>query len=155
MRHVCPVPGRVSLRGVFPGMRAASLSGTVLNLLKNPDGSGIFEISGITIRYLAATPFEGLSRDSLDNGVFVDVAGDLRVSGTGLDADEIEREDESLGAADLEDIEVEGVVSSFVPLGDFELDGIPVDASGATLDPPGLVVADGSFIEAKAVWSRA
>ena len=138
---------RVSLRGVFPGIRAVNLSGSVLNLLKNPDGSGIFEISGITIRYLATTSLEGLDRDSLDNGVFVDVAGDLRASGTELDADEIEREDESFGVADLEDIEVEGVVSSFVSLGDFELDGSPVDASSATLDPPGLVVADGAFIE--------
>jgi len=138
---------RVSLRGMFPGVRAASLSGTVSNLLKNPDGSGIFEVSGITIRYLAATAFEELTRDSLVDGVFVDVAGDLRVSGTELDADEIEREDESFGVADLEDIEVEGVVSSFVSLGDFKLDGSTVDASGATLDPPGLVVANGSFIE--------
>ena len=140
---------RVSLRGVFPAVAAATLSGAVQNLMKNPDGSGIFEIGSITIRYLMTTQFEGLTLGDLAEGRIVDVEGDLRVSGNELDAGEIEAEDEGLGQEDAEAAEIEGVVSNFVSLADFDLDGVSVDASAAILEPVDLVVADGSFIEAE------
>ena len=138
---------RVSLRGLFPAVTETTLSGSVQNLTKNPDGSGIFDISGITIRYLLATEFEGLSRTDLVVGRIVDVLGALRMTGNEIDADEIELEEDGLGQADADDVELEGVVSNFVSLADFELDGVAVDASGATLEPMALVVANGSFIE--------
>jgi hypothetical protein len=140
---------RVALRGLFPALTAATLSGTVQNLTKNPDGSGIFEIGPITVRYLMTTEFEGLTLGDLAVGRIVDVEGALRISGNELDASEIEDEEGGFGQTDAEGIEIEGVVSNFVSLSDFDLDGVAVDASSAVPEPMGLVVANGSFIEAE------
>ncbi len=138
---------RVALRGLFPAVTAATLSGTVQNLTKNPDGSGIFEIGSITIRYSMMTQFEDLTVEELVVGRTVDVEGALCVTGNELDADQIEAEEVGLGQADIDDVELEGVVSNYVSLADFDVDGVNVDASSATLEPLALVVADGSFVE--------
>jgi hypothetical protein len=138
---------RISLRGAFPAVLSASRRGVVANLTKNNDGSGIFEIAGVTIRYLASTEFSDLSRGELDDGLTVDVRGDLRLTGNELDAEEIESEEEGLGQENAEQVEVEGIVSNFVSLSDFEVAGVPVDAGAAVLEPTTLVVADGLQVE--------
>ncbi len=138
---------RVALRGSFPAVRDSSLRGLVVNLTKNPDGSGIFEILGVTIRYLATTDFSELSRAQLTEGLRVGVRGDLLDSGLEIDADEIELDEEGLGQQDAEDVELEGIVSDFMSLADFEVGGVAVDAQLADLEPPGLVVANGLRVE--------
>lgn len=138
---------RVALRGSFPAVSDAKLRGSVTNLSKNPDGSGIFEILDVTVRYLASTDFSELTRNELAEGLDIEVSGDLRPTGDELDADEIELEDEGLGQQDAEDVELEGIVSDFVSISDFRLAGIPVDASSASIEPPGFSVANGAEIE--------
>lgn len=138
---------RIDLLGTFPVAVATEIEGIVSNLVKNPDGSGIFDVGPITVRYTAATPFSGTSAAALANGDAVDVSGDLRVSGTELDADEIEAVEDLFGTTDFEDIEIVGVVSNFVSNADFEVGGVSVDASTATFEPAGLMIADGMLLE--------
>lgn len=138
---------RVALRGVFPAVSNVTLHGAVLNLVKNPDGSGIFDIGSITIRYLNSTEFEDFARADLVVGSVVDVAGELRVSGTEIDADEVELDEGGLGQLNAEDVEVEGFVSDFVSISNFRVAGIPVDASEASIEPNGFVVANGLLVE--------
>ncbi|MFK7894775.1 MAG: DUF5666 domain-containing protein [Myxococcota bacterium] len=140
---------RVSLRGLFPAVDEVALEGAVSGLIQNPDGSGLFEIAGITIRYVAGTEFSGLARGDLLNGLQVDIEGVLRASGDEIDAEEVEREDQGLGQDDADEAEIEGLVSNFVSLSSFRIDDQLVDASGATLSPSGFVVADGLRVEAE------
>ena len=140
---------RVDLLGSFPAVAAAELEGIVANLTKNPDGSGIFDIGTITVRYTAMATFSGLTVADLANGIFVDVSGTLRASETELDADEIEAADDLLSGQDFEDIEITGLVSQFVSLANFRVDGVQVDASAAVLDPPSFAIANDVLVEAE------
>ncbi len=138
---------RVDLLGTFPIEDDVELDGAVANLLRNPDGSGIFDLGPVTVRYTPATGFSGLSEGDLENGTRVDVAGVLRASGTDLDASAIEAIEDPFETTDFEDIELVGIVSGFVSNADFRLGGVAVDASTAILDPPSLTIADGMLLE--------
>ena len=139
---------RVESKGQFPTVDEAELEGVVENLSQSPDGSGIFDIGTITIEYDAMTVFSGVSSSALAAGDYVDVSGRLVGGGTDrIAADRIDLEDEGLGIEDREDAEVEGFVTNFVSVADFRVSGIPVDASGATLEPSGSMIQDGSFVE--------
>jgi hypothetical protein len=138
---------RVELRGIFPTFNGAKLRGSVANLSKNPDGSGIFDVFGITVRYVAGTDFEDITRAELANGSNVAIRGTLRPTGDELDASRLEAIAEGLGIQDAEEAEIEGVVSDFVSIADFRVSGVRVDGSGARLEPRDLVVANGVRVE--------
>jgi hypothetical protein len=138
---------RVELEGFFPAVDEVELRGTVSNLMKNPDGSGLFDLGTIMVRYAASTDFEDVSRNELAVGDFVEVDGTLSLAGDEIGAMKIELEEEGLGISDADEAEIEGFVSDFVSVSDFRVAGTAVDASGATFEPPGLVLADGMRVE--------
>lgn len=143
---------RVELEGVVPpnGEVEVELRGTVSNLVTNPnpDDTGIFDLGPITVRFDATTSFSDVTPETLVNGNRVEVEGLLRM-GTGdqVDAVEIKLEDGGFGDDDLEQAELEGIVTDFVSLADFRVAGIPIDASNAILDPATATIADGSLVE--------
>jgi hypothetical protein len=140
---------RVELKGVFvSGVSEAELRGTVTNLNKNPDGTGIFDLGPVTVRYTAATEFDdGLSRASLAEGDFVEAEGVLDDLDELL-AESIELEDEGLGFDDADKLEIRGFVTGFTSLADpFMVAGVTVDGSDAELSPPGFVPANGDEVE--------
>lgn len=113
-----------------------------------------FMIGGITVFFDptgVSTDLSDVPGGVLMDGDFVEVEGDLRADGVTVDADaggRIEVE-EPLGG-DVGDFEIEGIVSDFVSLADFEVDDQPVDASGFGVlfepnDPS--FVADGARVE--------
>ncbi len=138
---------RIKAMGQFPANSNADLEDIVSNLTKNQDGSGEFNLGPILIHYLASTTFDDLTRDSLADGDFVEAKGTLQETGDILVADQIELRTAGLGTGDLEDAEAEGIVTNFVSIADFMVAGTPVDASAATFDPPGFVLADGELVE--------
>jgi len=138
---------RIRLVGMFPDNRDAELRGLVLNLDKNPDGSGDFSIGTILVHYVASTDFSDLTREALTDGDFIEAKGTLRIAGDELDADEIELEIQGLGDESFDDAEIEGFVSNFESNASFEVNGTPVDASAAVFDPPGFVLTDGALVE--------
>jgi hypothetical protein len=138
----------VQLEGVYPGSDRVELRGRVVNPTTNPsDDSGIFDLGSNVVRYTASTVFDGVTRASLANGDLVEVEGTLRPARNEIDAVRVEREDEGLGSGDADEVEIEGIVSSCASAPDFCVGRVPVDASGATFDPPGFVPMPGDFVE--------
>jgi hypothetical protein len=139
---------RIELIGEFPLAREIELKGVVTNLAQNGEGTGLFEIGAITVEYTAATIFSDVLESDLVDGNVVEVKGQL-VGGSfdRIDAAEIELEDEDLSDEDAEDFELEGIVSNFVSLADFEVSGFSVDASGASIEPIGAMIMDGDLVE--------
>jgi hypothetical protein len=141
---------RVELIGFFPTVDDVEFEGVVANLTKNGNGSGLFAIAGVTIEYSMTTTFTGLVETDLAEGDVVEVKGQLIVSGTDrIEAMEIELEEDDLSGEDVDELELEGIVSDFVSLADFKVSGISVDASGASIDPMGSLIMDGDRVEVK------
>lgn len=137
----------VSLRGVFPADNEVERFGVVSGLVTSPDGSGIFDLGPLTIRYAASTEFSDFDDLPIGNGDRVEVEGTLRLSGSEIDATEIEREEEGISVENLERIEVEGVAAACPESMDFCVSGIPVDLSSAIFDPTGFVPIIGDEVE--------
>jgi len=95
----------------------------------------------------ASANLSGIPGSTLANGQFVEVKGTLAsATATTLTACDIQYEDFN---SDQDNISLEGIVTDFVSLSSFSINGRPVDASGATLDPATLVIANGIDIEAE------
>ncbi len=138
---------RVTGKGRFPGNSEVELRGSILNLVKNADGSGSFDLGSILVRYASTTTFFDVTRGELSDDQTVEVRGTVRLVGDEVDADEIELESSGLGSGSAEQAEIEGFVSNRVSNSSFVVSGTPIDASGAIFDPPGLVVMNGAFVE--------
>ena len=138
---------RVESKGAFPGNSSVELRGVVANLVKQSDGSGIFDLGSIVVRYLASTTFDDVTRASLSSGDLVEVRGALRLSGTEVDATELELEVEGLGGGDSSRVEIEGFVVTCSQSPDFCVGAVPVDASSAIFDPASFVPMPGDAVE--------
>lgn len=139
---------RIALTGQFPADDEVEFKGFVANLARNGDGTGVFDIGAITVEYVNATDFSGTTEGDLVDGQFVEVKGELVGGGFDrVDATEIELEEEGLSGEDAESLEIEGLVSGFVSLADFEVAGVSVDASTASIDPAGAIIMDGDLVE--------
>ncbi len=137
---------RIEQIGVFPGIDDAETEGVISNLIV-AGATGSFELDGNLVRFDGGTTFEGTTAGTLANGDRVDLEGTLRLSGTDIDADEIELEGLGLGVDDADDVELEGLVADFVSMADFVVEGVPVDATGATIEPAGAMIMDGFEVE--------
>lgn len=117
------------------------IKGTIENLSGNT-----FEVHGFPVSFDGATEIDD-DIDLLENGLYVEVEGELNLAGDRLLAREIEAEDDGIDD-DADDVEIEGVISGYDPDDDtFMILGQKVDASNAELDPAGLVLADEMFVE--------
>jgi hypothetical protein len=141
---------RIELIGQFPDVDGVELEGVVANLVKNDDGTGLFGIGSVTIDYSQATIFSGFVEADLIEGDVVEVKGTLIGGGTNrIDAAEIEHAEDDLSGEDADVLELEGIVSEFVSIAEFDVADFPVDASGATFDPMGTMITDGDRVEIK------
>ena len=105
-----------------------------------------FEIRGFTVSYDHTTEIDD-DIAVLANGLYVEVEGRLDLAGTTLIAEEIEREDLDY-MDDSDDVEIEGVISGYdASTRRFMLASQLVDASNAEIEPSGLVLGDGLFVE--------
>ncbi len=106
--------------------------------------AGSFEINGFAVSYNGGTILDDIV--ALENGLFVEVEGQLNGPGDTLIADEIEGEDDQLEDAD--EAEIEGVISNYDDVSQtFDIQGQSVDASAAALYPASLVLANDLFVE--------
>ena len=119
------------------------LRGTVSGYVPAPEE---FVIDGVTIITDGMT-VKDLESGPLQNGMFVEVEGIYQVGGEVL-AREIEEEDEDFGD-DVDDVSLQGVISNFNGTNDFDIDGQPVDASGANTSPANALnlLANGVEVE--------
>ena len=137
---------RVELKGQFPANSSAELHGIVSNLMTNPNGTGSFNLGTILVHYVMSTTFDDVTPDTLADGDFVEVEGELRINAVEIDASEIELEDQGL-VGDADEAEIEGIVSNRVSDTSFSVSGTPVDATNAVFEPTGFVVTDGAPVE--------
>ncbi len=140
---------RIERKGTSTGTDRVELRGEVADLVKNVDGSGVFDLGSITIHYDDATRFDDVSRTSLVAGDFVEVEGVLRVTGDEVDATRVEGESSGIGSEDRDDVDLEGIVVLCAESPDYCLLGVPVDDSGATFEPPGFVPMAGDRVECR------
>jgi len=138
---------RISLRGAFPADDDVDLTGTVANLLVNPDDSGMFDLGPIVVRFTPTTPFSDVTRTALMDGDRVNVEGVLRLSGSEVDATSVELEVVGLGSGDLARVEVEGLATACPESTDFCVGGVPIDISMATFDPVTFMPMVGDRVE--------
>lgn len=113
------------------GQTEVDLEGVVSNLVPGIS----FDLGSIRVELGPGTEFEGLAEEELAIGLGVEVEGVLVESDRVL-AEEIELRGEQL-AGDFEDAEIEGFVTDFAGVSDFRVNGVRVDASGATFEDGG------------------
>ena len=76
----------------------------------------------------------------LTDDIYVEVKGAYQTADQSVLASRIEQEDEGFGD-DLDDVSLQGIISEFNNTGDFKIDGLPIDASGATKLSPANVLS--------------
>ncbi len=86
--------------------------------------------------------------NGLQNGVYVEVKGIYDLGTLSITASEVDAEDIEL-SEDADEVSIEGYITRYVSNSDFDINAITVDASGATLDPTTLVLAEGIKIKAE------
>ena len=112
------------------GVTEVELRGTIENL-----GIGLhpsFEINGISITTDAMTEIEA-PNGVLSEDLYVEVEGVIQTA-TSVYAQEIEHEDEGFDD-DVDEVSLQGIVSIYTSISDFEIDGQTIDASQAELEP--------------------
>jgi hypothetical protein len=112
---------------------AIELKGMVANA-----SSTSFVLGNFTVNFDGTTDVSDLEGGTISNGLLVEVRGTL--NGTTITADEIESETDVLTQFSTSQVPltIEGVVTNFTSTSDFEVLGIPVDASAAIFEPTTL-----------------
>jgi hypothetical protein len=99
-----------------------------------------FNLDGFQINFDSLTTDIDTPNGKLSEGMYVEVKGSYQIGPpVRIDADKIEFEDEEFGD-EIDDISLQGIISKFNGNDDFEIDGLPVDASGATKLSPANVL---------------
>jgi hypothetical protein len=124
-----------------PGTTKVELRGQVKKLMGTPPNE-TFMIDGVVITTNIATKLED---GVLVEDLYVEVKGKIQ-NDLSVIADKIKSEDENFGD-DVDEISLQGIVSMFNDISNFEIDGQAVDASSAQLKPAGLTLVDGLNIE--------
>lgn len=131
-----------------PGNSEVELRGTVTGYDPTPPESfGIVGFPGITFTTDGMT-VKDLESGPLDDGLYVEVEG-LYQNATTILAREIEEEDQGFGD-DVDEVSLQGIISNWVDIDtNFEINGLPIDASGASLSPSGAasLLDDGVEVE--------
>ncbi|MEZ5541372.1 MAG: DUF5666 domain-containing protein [Pseudomonadota bacterium] len=153
MQDVVEVSGYYDTAGILQATRIVG-AGTydrdtiveVRGEVEDFDGIATFTIGTLAVTFDGATVFEGLP-GSVANGQYVEVNGLLQGAAV-LVATRIQHDDSEVeyysGA-----ISIEGLVSGYADPGNFSVNGVPVDATGATYSPAGLAatLGDNQLIE--------
>lgn len=130
---------RIEGKGAFtPGVSEVEIKGTATNVSGNT-----FDLGSYTIDTSGADLSE-VPGGVVSNGMAVEVKGTL--TGTTVAATEVKPNDD-VNDEDVDKASIEGIITDFVSVSDFKVAGQSVDASGASFEPTGLVLADGMMVE--------
>jgi hypothetical protein len=105
-----------------------------------------FMLDGVPITFDNNTEIE-LESGGLANGLYVEVEG-IYQAGPSLYAEKIEEEDNEFGG-DVEDLNLQGLVSNYVSISNFRVSGQIVDASQAKLAPQNAAALLANGVEVK------
>ncbi len=137
---------------VVIGTTPVELKGTVSGVTGSGGPNDSFSLNGVTVTLTPAVDLSDMPGNRVSNGDFVEAKGVL-TSASSMDANRVEPESETVGN-DGDEVSIEGLVSGFTgDLANFQVAGRAVDASGATLEPAGLQLADGLKVEVEGTLS--
>lgn len=108
-------------------------------------GGSTFEIDGTVINIDSLNTVIDVPGGVLVNGMFVEVEGVIR-GDFSVDAAEIEFEDDVFGD-DFDEVSLQGVISNYQSISDFEIDGLRINAAGAEISPHGAMLGNGVEVE--------
>ncbi|HED33480.1 MAG TPA: hypothetical protein ENJ08_04570 [Gammaproteobacteria bacterium] len=137
----------IALKAItFNPASAVEMEGNISGL----SGTG-FSIRNVSIDASAANLSD--LPNGLQDGVYVEVKGIYDQGTQSITATEVDAEDIEL-SEDADEVSIEGYITRYVSNSDFDINGITVDASGATLEPVTLVLAEGIKIEVEGAISN-
>ena len=122
------------------------MKGTVENFIAGPPVTfNLANTTGVTIDATGIVPDNNLPGGIVD-GAFVEVKGTCSSANcTTVNASKVESGLDDFN--DNDDVEVEGIITSLTDQNNFEVNGIPVDASGATRIPASLNLVEDREVE--------
>lgn len=133
------------LSAFVPGASEIELNGVVTRL-----SGTLFELNGVIVDFSSAD-LSQLRDGNISQGLAIEVRGTLE-NGT-VFADRIrDRFEITRDLPDDAEVSIQGSVSSFSSLAMFKVNGLPVDASNASLEPDNITLGDGSLVEVKGFW---
>ncbi len=112
-----------------------------------------FSIGGLTIDASQAD-LSSLPAPGIVDGSWVSVSGTLASSSARRISANLVRPVALRLGHDGDEVLLEGIVTAYRSLGDFEVDGQPVDASGAELSPPAVVLAPNTHLSIEGKWAN-
>jgi hypothetical protein len=126
------------------GKSEVELRGVIENLSTGAAPS--FEIDGVMITTDGFTQIE-VPNGVLAEGQYVEVEGIIQAA-LSVYAEEIEFEEDGFGD-EVDEVSLEGVIANYTSIADFEIDGQPIDASQASLEPSNaaMLLDDGVTVE--------
>lgn len=134
----------VKWKGVLnPGTTEVELRGTISQFSTVNEN---FMLDGVLISFDMNTDIE-IQGGGLRDDLFVEVEG-IYFDNPSIFvyAEEIEEEEDGFGD-DVEDVSLQGVISNYVSIGDFEINGQQIDASSASLSPANAASLLGDEVE--------
>ena len=137
---------RIEKKSVFiAGSSEIELKGQVTGLTATQ-----FSIGDYIVDYSNADVSD-IAGGEIKSGMLVEVRG--TVSGFSILADRVEQEDEiSDGFEDNDQVSVQGAITNFTNAAQFEVKGVAVDASNASLIPADLLLANGLIVQVEGLW---
>lgn len=122
----------------------------VTGVISNLSGT-TFEVQGITVD--ASNPIETDLPDGLQNDLLVEVKGLYNSNINTITATEVEAEDNDL-VEDGNEVEIEGFITRYASISDFDINGYAVNAFNATRTPAALELKVGIKVEAEGAVSN-
>jgi hypothetical protein len=130
---------RIEGKGAFtPGISEIEIKGLASNVVGITFSLGSFSVD------TSGADLSGVPGGVVTTGMEVEVKGTL--TGTSIAASRVKQEDD-LFAANVDKVSLEGIITSYVNDGNFQISGQQVDASSALFSPANLVLANGIEVE--------
>jgi hypothetical protein len=134
---IVEVSGQMKSSGEVVATRIELKSGItgfeITGMVKNLDDAGkTFTIENVTIDYNSAVLDDDLPGGMLSNGLLVEVESTAGLVDGVLIANRIEPQESALDDAEGLRVEIEGIVTDFTSLNEFEVNGIPVRTDSET-----------------------
>jgi len=128
------------------GTTPVELKGSASNVTGNGGPNDSFTLNGVTVTLLAGVDLSDMPGNRVSNGDFVEAKGIL-TGAASMDANRVEPESQTVGM-DGDDVSIEGLISNFSgDLSNFQVAGQTVNASGSSLEPTTLQLANGLKVE--------
>lgn len=130
---------RIEGQGVFAaGSSEVEIKGTASNVSGNTFDIGSYRVDAAT------ADLSDVAGGVITTGNAYEIKGTL--VGTDITATAV-KDNDDVHDEDVDKASVEGIITDFVSASSFKVDGLPVDATGATLEPSSLLLADGVEVE--------